>query len=305
MNRSFIDDPLLPAERLRALQRRRDGPGLRRLLAQGGLYLATATGLIWLDDPAAVIPLFLVSALVQFGMFGMLHESCHQTAFASRGLSLLAGWIAALAHPMSPALMRAFHFEHHRHTHDLERDPELAGLRFMRDWPRHVVWLGTLTGLPILFARLGWAAFAALVPAGALWERALPFVRPEKRQRIAWEARGLLLLHGALLSAAAMGAPGLWRVYGAALLAHAMLSFYITCEHRGLPPGGDILARTRSLKTSALTRWLLWNMPYHAEHHAWAAVPFHALEDLHAEIRDHLPHRVSPLQLHLRRGRAP
>ena len=65
MNRSFTDDIALSPERQRSLQRRSDGAGLRRLLAQGGLYLASAAGLVLLDDPAAVIPLFAVSAVVQ------------------------------------------------------------------------------------------------------------------------------------------------------------------------------------------------------------------------------------------------
>ena len=29
-----------------------------------------------------------------------------------------------------------------------------------------------------------------------------------------------------------------------------------------------------------------WNMPYHAEHHAYPAVPFHALPRLHQGIRE-------------------
>src|SRR5207244_5228595 len=32
-------------------------------------------------------------------------------------------------------------------------------------------------------------------------------------------------------------------------------------------------------------RLFAWNMPYHAEHHAYPAVPFHALPQLHARIR--------------------
>ena len=28
-----------------------------------------------------------------------------------------------------------------------------------------------------------------------------------------------------------------------------------------------------------------WNMPYHAEHHAYPAIPFHALPRLHARVR--------------------
>ena len=32
-------------------------------------------------------------------------------------------------------------------------------------------------------------------------------------------------------------------------------------------------------------RLFAWNMPYHAEHHAYPAIPFHALPRLHARVR--------------------
>jgi fatty acid desaturase len=33
-----------------------------------------------------------------------------------------------------------------------------------------------------------------------------------------------------------------------------------------------------------------WNMPFHAEHHAYPAVPFHALPALHAHVRGRIEH---------------
>ena len=44
------------------------------------------------------------------------------------------------------------------------------------------------------------------------------------------------------------------------------------------------------MQTSKWVKYLMWNMPYHAEHHAYPAVPFHALPDLHREIKDELVH---------------
>ena len=255
------------------------------------------------QQPIVIAALVLAHGIIQFGMFGMLHEAAHRTAFASAKWSEAAGWFAALAQPMTPALMRAFHFAHHRHTHDLAKDPELGGLPFMVAWPRGPLWLVTMTGIPVVIARTAWALFAATVPQGAVWDRVLPFVPPAHRRRVAWEARVLLLVHGTLMLVAALSWPPLWRLYWALLLGHAFLSWYITCEHRGLPTTGSVLARTRSLRVPATLRWLLWNMPYHAEHHAWPAVPFHALPTLHQDVREHLPHRESLLYLHWHKGR--
>jgi fatty acid desaturase len=311
MRAVLVDPGLLPDDQLRALSERRDGPSVSRLLAQSALYFGSAAALLLVDHPVGIAAALLVSGLVQFGMFGMLHEACHKTMFTRTWANLLAGWIAALGMPMSPALMRAFHFTHHRHTHDFPIDPELGGVAFMAKWPRGVMWIVTMTGLPVLFARFMWSLFAAIVPArvDAAWSKVLPFVTPERRRRVAWEARVLMAIHAIAIGLAATQVPRLWLVYAGMLLGHAILGFYITCEHRGLPlagqPGGEtILDRTRSLITPAYVRWLIWNMPYHAEHHGWPAVPWHALPQLHEHVRSHLRHRVRPLTLHLHGGRS-
>lgn len=301
----FSDPRMVSVQTLRDLQKKSNGPGTTRLFVQALGYLIAGSTLVLAESTWLLATAFLASAVFQFSFFGMLHEACHFTAFSSRRLNLLAGWVAALAQPMTPALMRAFHYEHHRFTHQLDRDPELTQMAIMVRWPRHGMWLVTMTGLPIVAARFGWTLFAAIVPAGRAWDTVLPFVRPAQRGRIAWEARGLTLIHGIAMTVAALWVPELWRVYAALVVGHALLSFYITCEHRGLSTEGTILQRTRSLQTPAWIRWLLWNMPFHAEHHGWPAVPFHALPKLHNHVREHLVHRVRPSYLHLHGGREP
>ena len=53
------------------------------------------------------------------------------------------------------------------------------------------------------------------------------------------------------------------------------------------------LTNTRTTLTSWPVRFLMWNMPYHAEHHLYPAVPLHRLPDLHRLIADRLRH-VTP-----------
>jgi fatty acid desaturase len=308
MDAILIDEPLVASERLRELQTRRNGPSVRRLLAQSLLYFGSAAGLLFVsrsEQPVAFASLLLLSGITQFAMFGTLHEACHRTAFVRPWANTLAGWIAALAQPMSPALMRAFHFEHHRHTHQLPRDPELGGVAFMVNFPRGLMWVFTMTGASLLFARVGWSLFAAIMPArvDTAWRKVLPFVTPEKRRQVVWEARVLMAIHAGAIVLASTIMPAIWWVYAGMALGHLFLSWYVTCEHRGLAQTGTVLERTRSLITPAWLRWLIWNMPYHAEHHAWPAVPWHALPDLHADVRPHLVHRERPLWLHLHGGR--
>lgn len=298
---SYAPSPLVAPATLQLLMARRDAPGLIRLGVQLGALAAVTAG-TFVADGAALYAFVALGALVQVGHFGMLHEAAHRTAFASRAWNEVAAWSATLAQPMSPALMRAFHGAHHRHTHELAGDPELAGLPFMARWPRGLLWALTVSGLPVLFARVAWTLFAAAgLPAGA-WRRVLPFVTPAQRARVRAEARALVLVHGGLVALAATALPRLGLHYAALVVAHAALSVHLTCEHRGLPTEGSVLARTRSLVAPRWWRWLLWNMPYHAEHHLHPAVPFHALPALHEALRPHLLHVAHPLTLHVQRG---
>ena len=49
---------------------------------------------------------------------------------------------------------------------------------------------------------------------------------------------------------------------------------------------------TRTTDTSAAVRLLTWNMPYHTAHHAYPSVPFHALPQVDALIRDRIQVRA-------------
>ena len=43
------------------------------------------------------------------------------------------------------------------------------------------------------------------------------------------------------------------------------------------------LTNTRTTLTNAAVRLLMWNMPFHAEHHLYPSIPFHRLADAHGD----------------------
>jgi len=87
--------------------------------------------------------------------------------------------------------------------------------------------------------------------------------------------------------------PGFACVLLAWPIAHLGLGLYLMAEHTGLTNQGSQFLRTRSTRSNPAIRWLMWNMPYHAEHHAFPAIPFHALPALHAQCKPKPPHRVA------------
>ena len=69
-------------------------------------------------------------------------------------------------------------------------------------------------------------------------------------------------------------------------------------EHVGCEEGPNPLENTRTILTNPLMKALCWNMNYHAEHHLYAAVPFHALPAAHGEVGGVLRHELGYFAVH-------
>lgn len=285
---------LSPDER-RELQARRDGPALIRLGIQLALWLASAITLIIV--PPIHWPFFVALvglASMQAGLFAALHECSHNTAFQTRRLNELGLQIASFMMLNSATGFRHFHFEHHRKTH-VVGDPELPNrsLEFAA-WPRNpIVYAILASGQLLWMGKLLVLLATAIGRPAKWWDKWLPFVPEQARSRVGWESRAILAFVLGLVALALLVDPAFaWILLGYPL-AHLLLGPWLTAEHTGLPNEGDVLARTRSIETNFVVRWVLWNMPMHAEHHGWPAVPFHALPRLHERVADVLPQRRS------------
>ena len=67
----------------------------------------------------------LAQGLLLISLFAPLHECSHSTAFKSNLLNQLATFFCGMVHLMPSIWFREFHMQHHRHTQDTEKDPEL------------------------------------------------------------------------------------------------------------------------------------------------------------------------------------
>jgi fatty acid desaturase len=283
----MIDEPLvrftahqLPRQELHPLMARSDGPALRRAAAHLGA-LAVTGALLWrLRATGWALPLLVAHGYVLAFVFCAFHETAHRTAFRTRWLNTALGTLAGLLIVWPYRNYRVYHWEHHRFTQDEVRDPELYFAK-----PTSVgAYLLALTGVPNLIRRVS----DLLRLAGGRADR--PWMAAPERRPLIREARIYLGVYLAVALASALtGSPIVLLLWIAPLLVgQAFLRPYLLAEHTACGSTRDGLENTRTTRTLALVRLFAWNMPYHAEHHAYPAVPFHALPRLHGHVRARL-----------------
>jgi fatty acid desaturase len=291
MEESFEHRSLLDRDILRALQKRQDLPSVIHLTVQLVAFVLSIGLVIYLSSfsLAALLAATLLGA-IWTTLFAPFHECMHQTAFRTRRLNAIGAWLTGIPFGMAPTVYREFHFAHYRYTHDPEKDPELAGTATFAGWPTTpLAWAYMVGGLWLLWLKVR-LMFRLAFSSTARTELTPPFDDPDLRSRFIWESRVVALVWTALVLMALLGIRGAGWVVFALAPCHVIQAIWQTAEHTGLPHQGNILARTRMMHTWALVSWWLWNMNYHAEHHAWPAVPWHALPLLHQRIASHLEH---------------
>jgi len=260
-------------QRLLRLAERSDRQGLAQLALHLGALLASAAAVVAAGGTPWLLPALLLHGILLVFLFAPLHESAHRTAFRSRWLNDGVAWACGAVLILPPAYFRAFHFTHHRHTQDPARAPELST-------PKPASWASYLwhvSGLPY------WRERIATSLRHARGRVAEPFIAPHARPLIVREARLLLGCYALLALASLLAGSGLllWLWLVPALLGQPFLRVYLLAEHTLCPLVPEMLRNSRTTRSTALVRRLAWNMPYHAEHHAHPALPFHALPAAH------------------------
>jgi fatty acid desaturase len=288
-------------DELMPLTAKSDAPAMRRAVGHLGAIVLCALALWRFRDTWWAIPLMVLMAYLVAFLFNLLHETAHQTAFSSRFWNYLLGHFAGFSMLLPYEYYRCFHWDHHRYTQDHQMDPELATplpaslLGLLWYWAGPPVWKGRIRML--LTHGLG-----SHVP-----ER---WVGTNRRTPIIHEARWYLCGYALVIlgSIQAQSLAAIWFWALPVTVGQLFLRPYLLSEHTGCSHTADMLQNTRTTYCSAFVRYFAWNMPFHAEHHAYPAVPFHALPKLNSLLAAHIVHTergyhasVATVIRHLRR----
>ncbi|SEL52461.1 Fatty acid desaturase [Roseateles sp. YR242] len=230
------------------------------LLLYGGLaVLACRSGIGW--GALAVLAMGLILA----GLLNAAHDCVHLRLTGNRRVDAAIGqWLCAPLLINFPDFRQA-HLRHHQHARGAA-DTEWTGVFTSRQHYLRYLFLGN--------------------PLRGQWRVWRMFGPPAR------EGDGVVRsTHVLLLALLAMAPAELLLCWAAPyVIGHVFIRFFSLPEHYGLVEQADVGSMTRSVRSVALVRFLLWEASFHAEHHRWPGVPSLNLPALHALKAMALPH---------------
>ncbi|WP_373542401.1 fatty acid desaturase family protein [Chamaesiphon sp.] len=270
-------DHILSAAELSRFNPRSNRQGSLRL----GGHLATIaiSGYVWAMYPVA-IPCLVIYGFSLAAMFATMHECCHRTAFANNQVNDAVAWWAGVLSFYNGTFYRRYHKWHHRYTRIPGKDPELTDRT-----PDSLYRYGLeLTGLPWWWGKLRGHSRIAL---GILDE--YPYIPAPASAEVIRSTRLQLLVYAIAIGVSIGFAQPWFVMYWLLPLAvgQPLLRFVLLAEHTGCTLDDNSLTNTRTTLTWAPLRYLMWNMPFHAEHHLHPSIPFHALPAAHERLKSH------------------
>jgi len=285
---------ILSTTALGTLNQRSNLAGLLQFASHLGLIVLG--GYLWATAPLGLaLPALVACGASLALMFCAMHECCHRTAFANPRLNDGAAWLAGLLSLYNSTFYRRYHKWHHRYTQIPGKDPELGD-------PKPVSradYLGQISGLPWWIGKLRGHSQVALGDLEGCY-----YIPESARAEVIRSVRWQLLTYAAVVAGSALvGHPWFLVTYWVLPLAvgQPLLRFVLLAEHTGCPNTDNPLTNTRTTLTLWPLRWLMWNMPYHAEHHLYPSIPFQALPAAHEQLKPYFE-RVDGGYLGVHRG---
>ena len=272
---------ILSTEELSVLNVRSNYKGLMQLA--GHLAVMFVTGYLWGNYPnylLLAIPALIIYGFSLAAMFAPMHECVHRTAFANHRLNDIVAWLAGLLSFYNSTFYRRYHKWHHRYTLIPDKDPELTDLKPTNVWE----YLLVISGLLWWWGKL---ETYFRIATGQLED--YPYIAETARDEVIRSVRLQMAVYVCAIALSIAFQQPWFLVYWLLPLAvgQPILRMILLAEHTGCTNDANYLTNTRTTVTIAPIRFLMWNMPFHAEHHLYASIPFHALPDAHIKLSPH------------------
>jgi MocE subfamily Rieske [2Fe-2S] domain protein len=271
---------------MRKLLQRRDGPAIRDTFLWFVLILGSgyATCALW-GKWWAILPYALYSVLYASSSDSRWHESGHGTAFKTDWMNNALYEIASFMVMRESVVWRWSHNRHHSDTIIVGRDPEIPAPR-----PPDV------KAIAMAFFNLGvypkYFRHTVLHTCGRMSAEEKTYIPEAEFPKVYLRARIYIVIYLIVIGLAVLTdsilpllLAGLTNLFGSWLMV-----VYGFTQHAGLAENVlDHRLNSRTVYMNRINRYLYWNMNYHVEHHMFPLVPYHALQQLHAAVKDDCP----------------
>lgn len=276
----------VPRATMRTLLERRDGPAILNTLLWFALIFASgfATVALW-GSWWAVLPYALYSVLYASTSDSRWHETGHGTAFKTDWMNNALYEIASFMVMRESTVWRWSHNRHHSDTIIVGRDPEIAV-------PRPPDILKLIVSFFNVVNYVKYFQHIVLHSLGYITAEEKTFVPESEFSKVVSWARIYISIYLSVIalsiyihSVLPLMLVGFTNFFGTWLLI-----IYGYTQHAGLAENVlDHRLNCRTVYMNPIHRFLYLNMNYHVEHHMFPLVPFHALPELHALVKDDCP----------------
>ena len=220
--------------------------------------------------------LILTQSFLLITFFATLHECSHSTAFKSKFLNQLVMFFCGMVHFMPSIWFKEFHMQHHRHTQNTEKDPELD-----KELPRSISsYIFLITGIKIWIYLFN--NFCRLILGNANES----YICKNNIKKVVFEARAVFVIYLLLFIISFNRNNGIllytWII--PMFIGQPFLRLFLLAEHGLCDLTTDMSKNSRTTKTNFLVRFFMWNMNYHTGHHLKPGIPFHKLQEYQKKI---------------------
>lgn len=279
-SKSDKSSQILGAPELKALNTRSNIWGLVQLA--GHICVMGISGYLWTtgENWLIKIPVLIIYGFSLAAMFAPVHECCHRTAFASNRLNDLVAWWAGVLSGYNSTFYRRYHKWHHRYTQIEGKDPELEEPKpsNKREYWAEISGKNWWIGKFKTYYQLA---------TGKLDN--MPYISEDARDQVIKSTRLQLAIYGIAIAVSVIFRQPwfitMWLL--PLIVGQPILRLILLAEHTGCTNNNNPLTNTRTTLTWFPLRFLMWNMPFHAEHHLYPSIPFHALPKAHQHLKEH------------------
>jgi fatty acid desaturase len=260
----------------------------------GHLLVTGCSGYVWgthLDSLILAIPFLIIYGFSLAAMFAVVHETSHGTAFTTSHVNAIVGWWAGILSFYNSNFFRRSHKWHHRYTQIPEKDPELEDAKptNLKEYLWEITelnwWIGKVKGhIKIALGNL----------------ENYPYISASAREEVIRSTRLQLLVYLGAITVSAVFRQPWFIIYWLLplMVGQPMLRVILLAEHIGCSYNNNPLTNTRTTLTIRPVRFLMWNMPFHAEHHLYPSLPFHKLPVAHEKLNSYFT-KIDPGFIHV------